>query len=145
MNVDGHDTAVTDKAGLEVLTREECLRLLAQAPIGRIVFTDHALPAVQPVNFTMLGTDIVIRTSPESKLAQATRDTVVAFEVDDYDEEARTGWSVMVVGVGHAVEDPEERSLLETLPLDTWAPGPRSHYIRIMTDIVTGRRIPEHS
>ncbi|WP_198156489.1 pyridoxamine 5'-phosphate oxidase family protein, partial [Thermobifida cellulosilytica] len=78
MNVDGHDTAVTDKAGLEVLTREECLRLLAQAPIGRIVFTDHALPAVQPVNFTMLGTDIVIRTSPESKLAQATRDTVVA-------------------------------------------------------------------
>ena len=78
MNVNGRGTAVTDRAGLEVLAREECLQLLAEAPIGRIVFTDHALPAVQPVNFAMLGTDIIIRTSPESKLAQAIRDTVVA-------------------------------------------------------------------
>ncbi|GAA3993438.1 pyridoxamine 5'-phosphate oxidase family protein [Thermobifida alba] len=142
MNVDGRGAAATDTAGLEVLTREECLRLLAEAPIGRIVFTDQALPAVQPVNFTMLGTDIVVRTSPESKLAQATRDTVVAFEVDDYDVATRTGWSVMVVGIGHAVDDPEERAVLEALPLRSWAPGPRSHFIRIMTDIVTGRRIP---
>ena len=67
MNVNGRGTAVTDRAGLEVLARE-VFQLLAEAPIGRIVFTDHALPAVQPVNFAMLGTDIIIRTSPESKL-----------------------------------------------------------------------------
>ncbi|AAZ56984.1 pyridoxamine 5'-phosphate oxidase family protein [Thermobifida fusca] len=145
MNVNGRGTAVTDRAGLEVLAREECLQLLAEAPIGRIVFTDHALPAVQPVNFAMLGTDIIIRTSPESKLAQAIRDTVVAFEVDDYDVETRTGWSVAVVGIGRAVDDPEELALLESLPLQPWAPGPKPHFIRIMTDIVSGRRIPKKS
>ncbi|MEY9214587.1 pyridoxamine 5'-phosphate oxidase family protein [Thermobifida halotolerans] len=142
MNVEGHNAVATDTAGLEVLAREECLRLLSQAPIGRIVFTDQALPAVQPVNFAMLGTDIIIRTSPGSKLAQATQDTVVAFEVDDYDVTERTGWSVMVIGLGRAVDDPAERAVLEALPLNPWAPGSRSHYIRIVTDIVTGRRIP---
>lgn len=45
-----------------MLTREECLDLLSAAPIGRIVFTDHALPAVQPVNFHLNDQAIVIRT-----------------------------------------------------------------------------------
>ncbi|RCV54011.1 pyridoxamine 5'-phosphate oxidase family protein [Marinitenerispora sediminis] len=131
-----------DTAGLEVLGRPECLRLLAAAPIGRIVFSDRALPAVQPVNFALYGTDIVVRTAPESRLARATRDAVVAFEVDDFDVAARTGWSVMVVGIARAVTDPDEIAELAVLPLDPWAPGPKPHLIRIETDIVTGRRIP---
>ncbi|MFC7328088.1 pyridoxamine 5'-phosphate oxidase family protein [Marinactinospora rubrisoli] len=131
-----------DTAGLEVLGRPECLRLLAAAPIGRIVFSDRALPAVQPVNFALHGTDIVVRTARESRLARATRDAVVAFEVDDFDAIARTGWSVMVVGIARAVTDVEELAELAALPLDPWAPGPRPHLIRIETDIVTGRRIP---
>ncbi|GAA3736688.1 nitroimidazol reductase NimA-like FMN-containing flavoprotein (pyridoxamine 5'-phosphate oxidase superfamily) [Spinactinospora alkalitolerans] len=131
-----------DTAGLEVLERQECLWLLAAAPIGRIVFTDRALPAVQPVNFALHGADIIVRTSSGSKLARATRDAVVAFEVDDYDVCARTGWSVMVVGTGRAVTDPDEVAELERLPLRPWAPGPRSHFIRVETDIITGRRIP---
>ncbi|MFI6802128.1 pyridoxamine 5'-phosphate oxidase family protein [Streptosporangium canum] len=51
-----------DSPELQVLTREECLDLLSAAPIGRIVFTDHALPAVQPVNFHLNDQAIVIRT-----------------------------------------------------------------------------------
>ncbi|GLU47128.1 pyridoxamine 5'-phosphate oxidase family protein [Nocardiopsis ansamitocini] len=131
-----------DTAGLEILRRAECLRLLAAAPIGRIVFTDRALPAIQPVNFTLHGADIIVRTAPDTKLAQATRDSVVAFEVDDYDVYERTGWSVTVVGIGRAVTDLAELAELRTLPLRAWAPGDRAHYIRIETDIVTGRRIP---
>ncbi|MBB6174568.1 nitroimidazol reductase NimA-like FMN-containing flavoprotein (pyridoxamine 5'-phosphate oxidase superfamily) [Nocardiopsis mwathae] len=133
----------TDNAGLEILSRDECLRLLAAAPLGRIVFTQNALPAVQPVNFAVRDTDIVIRTSPDSRLASATRDTVVAFEVDDFDADGRTGWSVTVLGNGRAVTDPEERAELERLPLDSWAPGDRSHFICVETKVITGRRIPE--
>ncbi|CAM4143263.1 pyridoxamine 5'-phosphate oxidase family protein [Nocardiopsis rhodophaea] len=135
------DTSL-DNAGLEILGREECLRLLAAAPLGRIVFTHNALPAVQPVNFVVYGVDIVIRTSAASRLASATRDTVVAFEVDDFDVDARTGWSVTVVGNGRAVTAPEERADLERLPLHPWAPGDRSHFIRVETKVITGRRIP---
>ncbi|MFD8980207.1 pyridoxamine 5'-phosphate oxidase family protein [Streptomyces sp. NPDC059564] len=36
--------------------------LLATVSLGRIVFTEHALPAVRPVNHCVDGEDIVIRT-----------------------------------------------------------------------------------
>ncbi|WP_344858971.1 pyridoxamine 5'-phosphate oxidase family protein [Planomonospora alba] len=132
-----------DSAGLQVLSREECVRLLASRPIGRIVFTDRALPAVQPVNFCLDGEDIVIRTTVGSKLAAATRRTVVAFEVDEFDPAGRTGWSVTVVGHARAVEEPVEIERLAALPLAPWAPGSRDHFIAITTEQVSGRRLTQ--
>ena len=44
-----------DAHGLEILDREDCLGLLASVPLGRVVFTDRALPAIQPVNFVLDG------------------------------------------------------------------------------------------
>ncbi|WP_113701553.1 pyridoxamine 5'-phosphate oxidase family protein [Nonomuraea lactucae] len=130
-----------DSSGLLVLSREECLRLLSSTPIGRIVFTDRALPAVQPVTFRLDGESVVIRTAAGSKLAAATRHAVVAFEVDEFDPEARTGWSVTAVGHARAVHDPEEIERLSALPLTAWAPGERDHYIVVDVEQVTGRRI----
>ncbi|OUC94750.1 pyridoxamine 5'-phosphate oxidase family protein [Streptosporangium minutum] len=130
-----------DSAGLQVLSREECMHLLATSPIGRIVFTDRALPAVQPVNFHLRGEDIVIRTTTGSKLAAATRRTVVAFEADDFDPDTRTGWSVTVVGHARAVDDPAEIAGLAALPLLPWAPGARDHFIVIVAEQVSGRRV----
>jgi DNA-binding NarL/FixJ family response regulator len=90
-------------SGLQVLSRQECLDLLDTAQIGRIVFTDRALPAVKPVNFCLYGEHIVIRTSAGSKLAAATQRTVVAFEADDFDPDSRTGRSVTMVGHARAL------------------------------------------
>ncbi|MFG6202133.1 pyridoxamine 5'-phosphate oxidase family protein [Nonomuraea sp. JJY05] len=131
-----------DSSGLQVLSREECLGLLSTTPLGRIVFTEHALPAVQPVNFHLDGRSIVIRTSIGSKLAAATRHAVVAFEADEFDSELRTGWSVTAVGQARAVTDPDEIHRLAALPLTTWAVGNRDHYIVVDAEQVSGRRIP---
>ena len=38
---------------------EECLRLLATVPVGRVGVTIDALPAVLPVNFVMTGGAVV--------------------------------------------------------------------------------------
>ncbi|MFB4294632.1 pyridoxamine 5'-phosphate oxidase family protein [Nonomuraea sp. ATR24] len=130
-----------DSSGLQVLSHAECLRLLASTPIGRIVFTDRALPAVQPVTFLLHGESIVIRTGSGSKLAAATRNAVVAFEADEFDAEARTGWSVTVVGHARAVTDPGEIAQLAALPLTPWAPGNRDHYIVVEAEQLSGRRI----
>ncbi|GGS62226.1 pyridoxamine 5'-phosphate oxidase family protein [Nonomuraea spiralis] len=130
-----------DSSGLQVLSREECLRLLSSAPIGRIVFTDRALPAVQPVNFCLDGESVVIRTSIGSKLAAATRHAVVAFEADEFDPATRTGWSVTAVGHARAVSDPAETARLATLPLSPWAPGSRDHFVVVEAEQVSGRRI----
>ncbi|MFI9591801.1 pyridoxamine 5'-phosphate oxidase family protein [Nonomuraea sp. NPDC052265] len=132
-----------DSSGLQVLSREECLRLLSSTPIGRIVFTDRALPAVQPVNFCLDGESVVIRTSIGSKLAAATRHAVVAFEADEFDPAMRTGWSVTAVGHARAVTDPAETARLAALPLFPWAPGSRDHYIVVDAEQVSGRRIAE--
>lgn len=130
-----------DSAGLEVLDVEECLRLLATVPIGRVVFTDQALPGVLPVNFLLHNGTIVLRTGEGSKLTAALRDAVVAFEADEFDVENRTGWSVMVIGHARLVRDGTERAKLSALDLTPWTPGQREHFIVISTEIVTGRRV----
>ena len=82
----------------EVLSEEECHRLLATVTVGRISFTAGALPAIQPVPFALDGGEVLIPTVPDSEIATASRAAVVAFEVDEYDPRTRTGWSVIVVG-----------------------------------------------
>jgi nitroimidazol reductase NimA-like FMN-containing flavoprotein (pyridoxamine 5'-phosphate oxidase superfamily) len=126
---------------LENLSREECLRLVGQVPVGRIVYTRQALPAVELVNFALLDGDIIIRTDSGGKLAADTRGAVVAFEVDNVDSAAHAAWSVTVVGYSEAVVDAAEIRRLEQAGLVPWAPGRHDHFIRIAPTIVNGRRL----
>lgn len=127
------------------LSPQECLALLRTASIGRIVFTDRALPAIQPVNFALDGEDIIIRTRPGTKLAAATRRAVVAFEADDLDPETGAGWTVTLVGQAEAVRDPGQVVRLLRLPLYPWSPEPLHHFIRIRTHRITGRRVRKNA
>lgn len=133
-----------DSAGLEVLGRDECFAMMKTVPVGRIVFTEGALPAIQPVNFVLDGEDVVIRIGVGSKLALAARAAVVAFECDEYDERGMTGWSVVLIGRANPVGDDDERCRLDDLRLTPWALGVRPHYVRIRPEIVRGRRIRNH-
>ena len=127
--------------GLAPLDRAECLALLAGRPVGRLVFTHRALPDVIPVNYRLDGENLLIRLGSGSVAATATRDAVVAFEVDDIDLEARTGWSVTVVGRAHEVTDPAELQRVQTLGLSSWVADPRDHYVVVAAEKVTGRRL----
>lgn len=132
-----------DSANLEVLSPRECMALAATVPIGRIVFTDRALPAVQPVNYVIdHDGSVIIRTTQGSKLAAATRNAIVAFEIDEFDPRLKAGWSVTMVGRAQTVRDQDETARLAQLPLHTWAPGDRHRYIRIHPEHINGRRIP---
>ena len=126
---------------MKQLGRDECLRLMASVPVGRIIYTRQALPAVELVNFAVDDGDIIIKTDHSGKLAAATRGAVVAFEADRLDTERRVGWSVTVVGQSQEVTDPDEFGRLEQIGLSTWAPGDREHFIRIRPGILTGRRL----
>jgi uncharacterized protein len=131
-----------DRNGLEVLDREECLRLLDRATLGRVGVTAAALPSVLPVNFRLAGDRIVFRTGAGTKLAAATRNAVVAFEVDDIDPVQHTGWSVIVTGVARPVVDPEDLARLNGLGIARWAAGDDGHVVEVSLEIVSGRRIP---
>jgi nitroimidazol reductase NimA-like FMN-containing flavoprotein (pyridoxamine 5'-phosphate oxidase superfamily) len=128
-------------ASLVTLDRQECLRLLASAAVGRVVHTDRALPACTPVNFRLVGEAVVFRTASSSRLAAATADTVVAFEVDEIDPVGRTGWTVLVTGVASAVRDVSTLLRLDQLGLVAWAGEDRQHWVRIAVADISGRRV----
>jgi nitroimidazol reductase NimA-like FMN-containing flavoprotein (pyridoxamine 5'-phosphate oxidase superfamily) len=127
--------------GLELLTDRECRHLLAQGEVGRIGISIGALPVIFPVNYRLIDGSIVFRTAPGSKLAAASRHTVVAFEVDDYDRDRRTGWSVLVVGHAEVVHGLDMTAKVLAAKVEPWAEGPRTSIVRIALEYVSGRRI----
>ena len=130
-----------DRYGVEVIDRDECLRLVALARLGRIGFTSGALPTVLPVDFRLEGECILVRTARGSTLDAALRNSVVAFEVDDFDPIERVGWSVAVTGVATEVANPDELDGFRHEPIPHWAPAADEALISISTELVTGRRI----
>jgi len=134
----------SNDSALRQMSRDESLHLMTSVPVGRIIYTRQALPAVELVNFAVYDGDIIIRTDQGSKLAAATRGAVVAFEADDLDVVRRVGWSVTVVGQSQEVTDPDEIGRLEQIGLYSWAPGDRHHFIRISPGIFAGRRLSAH-
>jgi nitroimidazol reductase NimA-like FMN-containing flavoprotein (pyridoxamine 5'-phosphate oxidase superfamily) len=126
---------------IDVLLEAECLALVRAMAVGRVAYSDRALPVVVPVNFALDGRDVVIRTARRSRLAAAGRGTVVAFEVDDIDVPRRSGWSVVITGRIEVVDDPAEIARLQQLELDSWNGDSVDVFVRLRTDILTGRRI----
>jgi len=126
---------------LRQLSRDECLRLMASVPVGRIIYTRQALPAVDLVNFTLDRGDVIIRIDRSGTLAGATRGAVVAFEADSLDPAGRAGWSVTVIGQSAEVTDADEISRLEQMGLSSWAPGQQQNFVRISPGILTGRQL----
>jgi hypothetical protein len=126
---------------LEILDAAECRRLLSTASLGRIAFTEGALPAIQPASYTLRDEDVLIPTGSGSKLAAGSRGAVLAFEVDDYDLLARTGWNVTVVGPSRLVIAPDQVQVLDALGVRPWAPAPAHCYIALRMALVRGRRI----
>ncbi|WP_189862188.1 pyridoxamine 5'-phosphate oxidase family protein [Streptomyces poonensis] len=128
--------------GFHELGRQECLRRLTKVPVGRIVYTRQALPAVLPVNFHVNGEGaVVLRTSAASELVRAIDGAVVAFEADDVDAVRHSGWSVVVTGAAVVVTDPAEHAgLARTVP-PSWVPSPQEVFVRIEPELVTGREL----
>jgi uncharacterized protein len=131
-----------DGAGLEILDREECLRLLADAGTGRIALTVRALPTILPVRFVLDGERIVIRAGSRSTLAAATRSAVVAFEADGHDDEPPREWSVVATGVADHITDQVDQSRLESLTLPRWGGNDHGCLVAISIERLGGRRIP---
>jgi hypothetical protein len=67
----------------------------------------------------------------------------VCFEIDGIDESERSGWSVIVQGVGHEITEAiDQRSTnLRQLEVQPWVPGEHAHSVAIQPELITGRRL----
>ncbi len=93
-------------------------------------------PVILPINYVMDGDEVLVRTALGETTEFAPRHRV-AFEVDDIDELARTGWSVLVKGQARVITEDSSTDL----EVGTWAPGPRNVRIGIRIELISGRQI----
>ncbi|MFB6612745.1 pyridoxamine 5'-phosphate oxidase family protein [Streptomyces sp. NPDC056367] len=135
----------TSARHMRELDRDEALGLLATVSLGRIVFTQHALPAVRPVNHLVEGEDVIIRIHEGGALASLAAPAdgpgvVVAYEADAIDPDTHLGWSVVVTGYARPVSDAEDTDRYADL-LRPWVGRPMAGTLRIRPDLVTGFRL----
>lgn len=127
---------------VEELGLDVCLGKLGSATLGRLGVNVAALPVVVPVNFVVDANSIVFRMTPGARLMAAMDETVVAFEVDDYDAEADRGWSVLVQGIAREIKDSERLNRVRALPLRPITPdGSADRFVEVKMVTVTGREV----
>ena len=127
---------------METIPRDECVHLLETRQVGRLGFLQGDDLMILPVNYLVDGEIVVFRTDPGAKLEGAPLSRV-AFEVDAIDPATQQGWSVLVHGVGEELT-PAYRKAYErarSLPIDSWSPGEKQHWVRIVPTRITGRRL----
>lgn len=127
---------------IRVLSRDECLRLLAAHNFGRLAVSMET-PVIRPVNYVFdeRSQSVVFRTAAGSKFHALLVQANAAFEIDGIDAGSRTGWSVIIVGMAEEITNPSEVRRLDRLGPEHWAPGPKSHWMRIRAWTVSGRQI----
>jgi nitroimidazol reductase NimA-like FMN-containing flavoprotein (pyridoxamine 5'-phosphate oxidase superfamily) len=131
-----------DVVTYEELSRDDCLELLHKNSVGRISGTAEGRPFIVPVNYAVDGDRVVFRTAPGTKLS-GVEFARVAFEIDGFDSTGHSGWSVVVEGVATDISDMiDERSRqLRALDLQPWPPGLKGHWVAILPESITGRRL----
>ena len=133
------------------LTEDECWRLLKSAPIGRVVFTHRAMPAIRPVNHLIDGRTIVIRTHLGAAIASRATErqpgndgrppgSVVCYEADDLDPVRHTGWSVIATGLARLVTDPAAVDRYATA-VEPWIAGDMNQVVAIEPRFMSGIRL----
>jgi nitroimidazol reductase NimA-like FMN-containing flavoprotein (pyridoxamine 5'-phosphate oxidase superfamily) len=133
--------ANAETSDVEILSDRECWRLLRESVVGRLAVTVDGHPDIFPVNPIVDHGTIVFRTSAGTKLG-ATKGKEVAFEVDGYDSDAASAWSVVVKGRAVEILERDETLRALRLPLYPWQSGRKPRFVRIEATTLTGRRFP---
>jgi nitroimidazol reductase NimA-like FMN-containing flavoprotein (pyridoxamine 5'-phosphate oxidase superfamily) len=130
---------MADNTGVIVLPEHTCWTMLRSAEVARLAVAIDGQPDIFPINFVVEHGTIVFRTAEGSKLSAAVSNRV-AFEADGYDAQANEAWSVVIKGRAEEIKQLHERIESIDLPLFPWHAAPKSHFVRIVPDIISGRR-----
>lgn len=125
-------------SAVEVLTDGRCWEKLRSGEFGRLAVSVADRPEIFPVNYTVDAGDLLIRTEAGTKLAALTVNPAVAFEIDGFDR--AEGWSVVVLGRAEAEQSFDRVYADDETGLRPWVPTPKTVYVRITPDSVSGRR-----
>lgn len=131
--------AMSRGAQVVELDADECRGLLLGKKVGRLACLHDGAPMIMPMNFVLTDELLVIRTLAHGAVARCVGHPV-AFEVDDIDDFLEAGWSVVVAGTATLLTEADLTRLLDRAP-QPWAEGPRTLFVGVPLDQVTGRRL----
>jgi nitroimidazol reductase NimA-like FMN-containing flavoprotein (pyridoxamine 5'-phosphate oxidase superfamily) len=122
--------------GTEIIAETGCWDLLETQGIGRVAVCYGGQVDIFPVNYGLDGEGILFRTNAGRKMSAASSGEI-AFEVDDIDARAKTGWSVVIHGQARdiTIYDGLERQRAA----QPWT-GSKDFLFRIAPRSITGRR-----
>jgi len=129
---------------LEELDESECWDLLAQVTVGRMGLHFGAVPRIIPMHFTLFDKCIVVYTAVGAAVTHALRDSVVAFQVDDFHLNNPEAWSVVAVGPSSRVTDIRTLNAVDGLPTDP-ATRDRHWVTQIEPRLISGRRFVQRT
>lgn len=131
-----------DDAWLETLPLERCVQLLGEHTVGRIAVESTSGPVILPVNYRLAesprGPWIALRTRPGNVIDRA--GARVAFEIDAIQPGLREGWSVLVRGTIHHV-DQVAAGFAERFDPEPWIREERDAWLVIDPFAISGRRV----
>jgi nitroimidazol reductase NimA-like FMN-containing flavoprotein (pyridoxamine 5'-phosphate oxidase superfamily) len=133
------DQKTIDRRGLHVLDLRTCLTRLAARPVGRVAMFDRGSIVILPVNHVVDGMTIGFRTTTGTKLFHAIHGSEVGFEVNEFDADTRTGWSILVQGTAALASDAETLRLHQ-LASCPWTSGTR-RWVVIHPHEISGREL----
>lgn len=125
------------------LSYETCLRLLGEGEVARAAVCTPDGPHIVPVNYSLVDDEaVVFRTTPYSVLGMHSWSGPLAVEIDHFDIEEHTGWSVLATGPGSLLDDADGLERIRTFrDPGPWAGGQRWLYVMLRWQSLTGRRI----
>ena len=124
--------------GVTILPVHECWDLLKGVSLGRLVTCVDGQPEMFPVNFVVQRRTVLFRTAEGTKLISTAINNHVVFEADEHN--IVEGWSVIVKGVARSLRTNEELEEAEHAQLLSWTAPAKTHYVRVLPELVTGRR-----
>ena len=124
--------------GVTILSVPECWDLLKGVALGRLVTSADGRPEIFPVNFVVQHRTVLFRTAEGTKLVSTAINNHVVFEADEHN--VVEGWSVIVKGVARSLRTDEELEEAERAQLLPWTASAKTHYVRVLPEMVTGRR-----
>jgi nitroimidazol reductase NimA-like FMN-containing flavoprotein (pyridoxamine 5'-phosphate oxidase superfamily) len=132
---------------LEPLSEAECMGLLADGGLGRLVYNSRYGPMALPVVYRIDGESIVLGTwdpalfDEDLRTGIANAEYQVAVEADQIDLEAREGWIVLVRGAAHHLDSEAERAAVIGAGLEPWIDGVPAHFIKVSPTGTWGNRV----
>jgi hypothetical protein len=140
------DPGVNPPRILERLDEAECVALLADRGMGRLVFTSRYGPAAMPVMYKIDEGSIILGTwdrifDEDLRTGIEYAEYQVAVEIDQIDQQAHEGWIVLARGAAHHLDTEAERAPYVDAGLEPWVDNVPAHYIRVNHTSIFGVRV----